>query len=111
MAIVRNVLLTPFPKLRGPRSARRASPAERLLLEAFVVPCAPKGKRNTVIIKQLDPSRTITPASVVRLVIGPTAIKKVAKFVPEDSIPIKPKRKVAKFVKQVVTIRIRRVLT
>ena len=58
-----------------------------------------------VLMKQLDPTKTITPVSGVLLVIGPTPMPTNALIVQKDFIPIKPKRKVAKFVKQVDTIR------
>ena len=61
-------------------------------------------------MKQIDPSRTITPVSDVLLVIGPTPMPPNVFIVQKDFIPIKLKRKVAKFVKQAVTIRMRRVL-
>ena len=58
-----------------------------------------------VLMKQLDPTKIITPVSGVLLVIGPTPMPTNALIVQKDFIPIKPKREVAKFVKQVDTIR------
>ena len=90
----------------------RVSLAERRLsLEVFVVACVRKGKRKTVVMKQLDPSRTITPVSDVRLVIGrPAAMSKNAVIAQQDSIPIELNGTVVKFVKQDVTIQIKQVL-
>ena len=89
----------------------RASPAERrLLLEVFVVACVQKGKRKTVVMKQLDPSRTITPVSGVRLVIGPAAMSKNAAIAQQDSIPIEPNGTVVKCAKQDVTIQMKQAL-
>jgi len=88
-----------------------ASPAAtRLLLGVFVVACVQKEKRKVVIMKQMDPSLTITPVSDVLLVIGPTVMPTNVFIVQKDSIPMKPNRTVVKFVKQAVTIRIIRVL-
>ena len=87
----------------------RAFPAERrLLLEVFVVACVQKEKGETA--KQLDQNRTITLVSDVLLVIGPAAMKKNACIAQQDFIPIELNRTVVKFVKQVVTIRMKRVL-
>ena len=102
--------LTPFQKQRVPLPAMHASLAERRLLEVFVVLCAEKEQRNTMLMNQLDPTKTITPVSGVLLVIGPTPMPMNALIVQKDFIPIKPKRKVAKFVKQVDTIQMMRVL-
>ena len=89
----------------------RVSLAERrLLLEVFVVGCVRKGKRKTVVMKQLDPSRTITPVSDVRLVIGPAAMPKNAVIAQQDSIPIELNGTVVMLVKQDVTIQIKQVL-
>jgi len=100
------VLLIPFQKQQAPLSAMRASLAERrLLLEVFVVACVQKGKRKSVVMKQLDPNRTITPVSDVRLVIGPAAMSKNAVIAQQDFIPMKLNQIVVKFVKLVVTIR------
>jgi len=104
------VVLTPFQKQQVPLPARCASLAERRLLEVFVVPCAQKEQRNTVLMKQLDPTKAITPVSGVLLVFGPTPMPTNALIVQTDFIPIKPKQKVAKLVKQVDTIRTSRVL-
>jgi hypothetical protein len=105
------VLLTPFQKQRVPLPAMHASLVERRsLLEVCVVPCAQKEQKNMVITKQMDPTRTITPVSGVPLVIGPTVVQTNAFVVQKDFIPIKLNRTVAKFVKLVVTIRMRRVL-
>jgi len=100
---------TPFQKQQGPLPARRAFLAERLMLKVFVVPCAQKGKRNMMRIKQLDPSQTITPVSGVLLVSGPTPMPTIAPNVQKDFIPIELNRTVAKPVKLVDTIRMRRV--
>ena len=103
-------MLTPFQKQRVPLPARRASLAERRLLEVFVVPCAQKEQRNTVLMKQLDPIRTITPVSGVRLVIGPAAMSQNAVIAQQDSIPIEPNGTVVKCAKQDVTIQMKQAL-
>ena len=103
------MISTPFQKQQAPPPARRDSLAEQLLLlEACVVPCAQKEKRNTMLIKQLDPTQTITPVSGVLPVIGPTVMPKNAVIAHKDFFPIEPNRTVAKFVKQVVTIQMKR---
>ena len=76
----------------------------------FVVPCVQKEKRKAVIMKQMDQNRTITLVSDVLLVIGPAAMKKNACIAQQDFIPIELNRTVVKFVKQVVTTRMKRVL-
>ena len=83
----------------------RAFPAERrLLLEAFVVACVQKEK------KRRGPTQTVTPVSDVLLVIGPAAMKTSAVGAQQDFIPIELNRPVVKFVKQVDTIQMKRVL-
>ena len=77
-------------------------------MEVFVVASVQKEKGKTV--KQLDQSRTITPVSGVLLVIGPAAMKTNAVGAQQDFIPIELNRTVVKFVKQVVTIQMKRVL-
>jgi hypothetical protein len=108
--IVRIVVPTPFQKQLGPLPARCASLAERRLLEVFVVPCAQKEQRNTVLMKQLDPTKTITPVSGVLLVIGQIVMPMNVQNAQKDFIPIRPNRIVAKCVKQVVIIQMKRVL-
>jgi hypothetical protein len=104
VAIARSVISTPFQKQQGPLPAMLVSLAERQMLKVCVVPCVQKEQ------KKRGPAQTITPVSGVLLVFGPTPMPKIAPIVQKDFIPIKPNRTVVKFVKQVVTIRIRRVL-
>ena len=73
-------------------------------MKVFVVAYVQKGKRKSVVMKQLDPSQTITPVSDVRLVIGPAAMSKNAVIAQQDSIPIELNGTVVKLVKQDVTI-------
>ena len=70
--------------------------------------CVQKEKGKTV--KQLDQNRTITPVPDVLLVIGPAAMKTSAVGAQQDFIPIELNRTVVKFVKQVDTIQMKRVL-